>query len=122
MKEMENSRWWTFSGLFDATLYLDNAQACEPGPVVAIYIGWYRRSTEYGGCDVALFLLLEETGQHEFKRVGSCEVVNSQYNVIDYDWEFGVDGRFLPCDAEEQIPREELESMVKWTREELRII
>ena len=122
MEEMEKSRSWRFSGLSNATVYLDNGPTSEAGPVVAIYISMYRKQTQHGGYYAALFLLLEETELHEFRRVGSCQVANGQVNNDDSDWYFGVDHGFLPCHAEEQIPREELESRVKWTREELRII
>jgi len=123
MQETGICRSWTFSGLFDAEVYLDNTQIGETGICVAIYIGRFRKHGQYGSCNVALFLRLKEIGQHEFRRVGYCEAENSQFNVDDDDdWYFGVAGGFLPADAEEQIPPEELESRVKWTREELRII
>ena len=123
MQEVEGSRSWTFSGLYDADVYLDNTQVGETEQLVAIYIGISEKNIESGIRSIASFLLLEETGQHEFRRVESCEVHNSQRNNNDDDdWYFGVNGGFLPWDAEDQIPLEELEAWVKWTREEFRIV
>jgi hypothetical protein len=123
MEGVEGSRSCVFSGLFDATVYLDDTQVHETKQLVALYIGRFREQGQYGSWDVASFLLLEEAGQHEFRRVGLCEARNGQYkNDDDDDWYFGVDGGFLPCDADEQISLEKLEARVKWTREELRII
>jgi hypothetical protein len=69
----------------------------------------------------ASFLLLEETGPHEFRRVGFCRAAHS-YHDNERGWYFGVDHGFQGLESYEEMSPEELEARVKWKREELRII
>lgn len=69
----------------------------------------------------ALFLLLEETGPHEFRRIGFCRAEDGYYEN-ECGWYFGVDYGFQGLESYEEMSPEELEARVKWKREELRII
>jgi hypothetical protein len=69
----------------------------------------------------ALFLLLEETGPLEFRRVGFCSAADGSYDN-ESGWDFGVDHGFQGLGLYAEMSPEELEARVKWNREELRII
>lgn len=77
--------------------------------------------TSVMGVNEALFLLLEETGPHEFRRIGFCRAADG-YHENECGWYFGVDHGFQGLESCEEMSPEELEARVKWKREELRII
>jgi hypothetical protein len=69
---------------------------------------------------MALFLLLEETGQHEFRRVGLCETHDG--GTHERSKHFDPEGGFLRPEPPGRMLLEKLKASVKWQREVLRII
>lgn len=94
-------------------MYLDDDLRYTARELKLLYIGTFRRSFS-AKAQRALFLLLEETGQHLFKRIGFCEA----YDDISNE-HFNVKEGFQDSSSRKMG---DPKAGAKWTREELRIV
>lgn len=94
-------------------MYLDDDRRYTARELKLLYIGMFRYSFS-PKVHRALFLLLEETGQHLFERIGFCEatddISNEHFNVkegFQNSWSRKIG---------------DPKAGAKWTREKLRIV
>ncbi|KAF1846244.1 HET-domain-containing protein [Cucurbitaria berberidis CBS 394.84] len=114
-------RPYIFSELPDATVYLDNDQEYTVGKLKALYIGMFREPSRCGSFHVALFLLLKEAGQHEFRRIGLC-TMHDGGECTRSGMPVDVKEGFHLLWSRKRTQLEKLEATVKWGRKALRII
>ena len=118
--QVEEDGTYIFSALPSAMVYLDNDQKRTVGQLKALYVGTYIKSESYSFL-FALFLLLEEAGQDEFKRIGLC-TIHDYGAYLTPDKLFGAKEEFHLLSLRKTMLLRKLRVAVKWRLEELRII